>query len=156
MTNPGPTPPLADSPAIAAAQSAAARRVRHGVLGGTAALIALVAWWSLGDGVDGSALALALILTVPLWLALPGLQRGTRRTYAWMSLATVFYLMLALMELVANPTARAWGALCLFAAFIVFVLLIAYLRLSRGQDATTPAAAADTRRRTDAESGGKP
>jgi len=109
----------------------AARGARLGVVAGVVALILLVAWWCLDGGASGSALVLAVLLSAPLWLALPGLQSGRRSTYAWMSMAVVPYLALAVMESVANPAARLWAALGLCVAFLVFVLLIIYLRLSR-------------------------
>lgn len=96
-----------------------------------AMLLALVATWCLQDGFSIMGLTLALLLGAPLWLALPGLHRGTRRAYAWSSLALAFYLALALMETVANPSVRLWAALALFLILVIFMLLIAYLRLAR-------------------------
>ena len=110
---------------------AAVQHVRRAVLAGVALLIAGIAMWCLEGGLSAATVVLAALLTSPLWLALPGLHRGTRRTYAWTSLALAFYLVLTLMETVANPAARPWAALGLFVTFTVFVLLIAYLRLSR-------------------------
>jgi len=95
-------------------------------------IAALVAWrvrtgFSIGDAV------LIAALTLPLLIALPRLLAGHRRTYAWMSLAVTPYLIVAITEAVANPLGRLWAGLCLAAAFLLFVLLIAYLRLTRGQ-----------------------
>lgn len=113
------------------ATSPAERHIRRGVLAGVVLLIAGVAMECLEGGLSGATVVLAAVLTSPLWLALPGLHRGTRRTYAWTSLALAFYLVLTLMETVANPSARLWAALGLFVTLAVFVLVIAYLRLTR-------------------------
>lgn len=96
-------------------------------------IAALVIWrvqtgFSIGDGV------LIAVLTLPLLIALPRLLAGHRRTYAWMSLAVTPFLIVAITEAVANPAGRAWAGLCLVVAFLLFVLLIAYLRLTRGQN----------------------
>ena len=123
--------PAAPETGIDGTLPAAARHIRLGVLAGVAMLIAGIVIWCLEGGLSAATMVLAALLTSPLWLALPGLHRGTRRTYAWTSLALAFYLVLALMETVANPFARLWAALGLFVTFAVFVLLIAYLRLSR-------------------------
>lgn len=96
-------------------------------------IAALVTWrvrtgFSVGDGV------LIAALTLPLLIALPRLLAGHRRTYAWMTLAITPFLIVAITEAVANPAARAWAGLCLLVAFLLFVMLIAYLRVTRGQD----------------------
>ncbi|WP_161965705.1 DUF2069 domain-containing protein [Steroidobacter cummioxidans] len=96
-------------------------------------IASLVAWrvqsgFSVGDGV------LIVVLTLPLLIALPRLLAGHRRTYAWMSLAVTPFLIVAITEAVANPAGRLWAGLCLVVAFLLFVLLIAYLRLTRGHN----------------------
>ena len=118
-------------PATPPAAARHTSRIRRSVLAGVVLLIAGVAMGCLEGGFSVVAVTLAALLSAPLWLALPGLQRGTRRTYAWTSLALAFYLVLALMETVANPSTRRWAALGLFVTLTVFVLVIAYLRLSR-------------------------
>lgn len=101
------------------------------VLSVCALLAALVAAWLLTGGLSVSKVLLATVATAPLWLALPGLSAGRRRTYAWLTLAVVPYVVLGLTESVANPAARAWAASCLFGAFALFCLVIAYLRVTR-------------------------
>jgi uncharacterized membrane protein len=106
-------------------------RVQRAVVGLTLALIALVAVWLLSTRVSLNRMLLAVVATAPLWIALPHLLRGVRRTYAWMTLATIPYLVLALTEAVANPPARAWAGLCLLVGFALFVGQIGYLRVTR-------------------------
>jgi uncharacterized membrane protein len=93
-------------------------------------IAALVAWrvrtgFSIGDAV------LIAVLSLPLLIALPRLLAGHRRSYAWLSLAVTPFLVVAITEAVANPIERAWAGLCLVIAFLLFVLVIAYLRLTR-------------------------
>jgi uncharacterized membrane protein len=76
---------------------------------------------------------LIVALTLPLLIALPRLWAGHRRTYAWMTLAITPFLVVAITEAVANPAGRAWAGLCLLVAFLLFVMLIAYLRITREQ-----------------------
>lgn len=117
--------------AAAGSRAAAAERFRYGVLAGVAVLIALVTGWCLESGASGGRIALAILLTSPLWLALRGLGRGSRRTCAWMTLAVIPYIVLGIMEVVANPHARWWAAACLLVCFLLFVTLVAYLRVTR-------------------------
>lgn len=106
-------------------------RARIAVVSTIGVLIAaLVAWrvrtgFSIADGV------LIVALTLPLLIALPRLLAGHRRTYAWMTLAITPFLIVAITEAVANPAGRAWAGLCLLVAFLLFVMLIAYLRITR-------------------------
>ncbi len=46
-----------------------------------------------------------------------------------MTLAVTPFLVVAITKAVASPGGRAWAALCLIVAFLLFVLLIAYLRV---------------------------
>jgi uncharacterized membrane protein len=100
-------------------------------IGLTVALIALVAAWLLSARLSLGRALLAVAATAPLWIALPHLLRGVRRTFAWMTLATIPYLVLAVTEAIANPTARAWAGACLFVGFALFVVEIGYLRVTR-------------------------
>lgn len=96
-------------------------------------LIALLIVWRVATGFSIADAVLIAALTLPLWIALPRLVAGHRRTYAWLSLAVAPFLVVAITEAVANPASRVWAALCLFVAFILFVLSIAYLRVTRTQ-----------------------
>jgi uncharacterized membrane protein len=94
------------------------------------ALIASVVAWQLSGGVSGARLLLCAVLTCPLWAPLRGLMRRDRRTFAWATLCVIPYFILGVTEAVANPARRVWPGLCLALALAVFVLLIAYLRVS--------------------------
>lgn len=94
-------------------------------------LIGLLAAWIAVGGLSTPRLLFAAGATLPLWLLLPALTRGHRRSYAAMSLCVVPYLVVALTELVANPAARPWASVMLSLSFTLFVLLVAYLRLTR-------------------------
>ncbi len=95
------------------------------------ALIVLVACWTLRSGMSGSRAILALVLTLPLWAPLRGLFRSVRRTYAWATLCVIPYFVLGLTESIANPQGRLWSGTCLALAMLLFVGLIAYLRVTR-------------------------
>ena len=113
------------------AESVIARRLRLAVMAAVFALIAVLVLWRLMTGLSAADVVLIAALTLPLWIALPRLLAGNRRTYAWMTLAVTPFLVVAITEAVANPGARTWAALCLFVAFALFILLIGYLRATR-------------------------
>jgi uncharacterized membrane protein len=108
-------------------------RARLAVVSAIAILIAALIVWRVRTGFSVGDAVLIAVLTLPLLIALPRLLAGHRRTYAWMTLAVTPFLVVAITEAVANPAGRAWAALCLGVAFLLFVLLIAYLRVTRGQ-----------------------
>ncbi|HEX7116515.1 MAG TPA: DUF2069 domain-containing protein [Steroidobacter sp.] len=105
--------------------------VRHGVIAITLTLVAVTAVWLLLERFSLVRLLVVIVLSTPLLAALPGLVRGNRRTHAWATLAIIPFFVLALTEAVANPAARIWAGACLALAFASFVLLIAYLRVTR-------------------------
>jgi uncharacterized membrane protein len=108
-------------------------RARLAVVSTIALLITALIVWRVRTGFSVGDAVLIVVLTLPLLIALPRLLAGHRRTYAWMTLAVTPFLVVAITEAVANPAGRAWAALCLVVAFLLFVLLIAYLRVTRGQ-----------------------
>lgn len=108
-------------------------RVRTAVIVNVATLVVALILWRVKTGFTVADVVLIAILTLPLWIALPKLLAGDRRTYAWMTLAITPFIVVAITEAVANPDAREWAGLCLMAAFLLFVLLIAYLRVTRGE-----------------------
>ncbi|MFC4314871.1 DUF2069 domain-containing protein [Steroidobacter flavus] len=108
-------------------------RARFAVVSTIALLIAALVTWRVRTGFSVGDAVLIVVLTLPLLIALPRLLQGHRRTYAWMTLAVTPFLVVAITEAVANPAGRIWAALCLMVAFLLFVLLIAYLRFTRGQ-----------------------
>src|SRR5690606_34767148 len=106
---------------------------RIAVVAALIALIAALIAWRVGTGLTVGDVVLIVVLTLPLVVALPRLLAGHRRTYAWMTLAVTPYLIVAITEAVANPAQRAWAALCLGIAFLFFLLLIVYLRVTRNE-----------------------
>jgi uncharacterized membrane protein len=74
---------------------------------------------------------LVLLLVGPLLVALPGLLRGRRRTFAWATLCVTPHFIYALTEIVANPAIRPLAAVMFGLSLGLVVTLIAYLRLTR-------------------------
>lgn len=109
-----------------------AERLRWTAVALTLAVAAFVIAWLLTPQVSVVRALLAALVAAPLLIALPGLLGGRRRTYAWMTLAIVPYLALALMEVIANPALRVWAFIGVMTAFALFVVLIARLRLLVG------------------------
>jgi len=114
-------------------ESLIAKRLRLAVIATASALIGALIIWRARTGLSIGDVVLIVVLTLPVCIALPKLQAGNRRAYAWMTLAVTPFLILAITESVANPASRAWAAVCLLIAFLLFVLLIAYLRVTRGR-----------------------
>jgi uncharacterized membrane protein len=108
-----------------------AERVHIATLVLVGALMAVVTLWQLSGGVTPGRLSWSAALTLPLWLPLRGLIRRNRRVYAAMTLCVTPYVVLGITEAVARPGARAWAALCLICALLLFIALVAYLRLTR-------------------------
>jgi len=98
-------------------------------------LIAVIVAWQLRMDISPQRLLIATVLTCPLWAPLRGLLRRSRRTYAWATLCVIPYFILGVTEAVANPQGRLWSGLCLGLAFALFVLLIAYLRVTNSERA---------------------
>ena len=110
-----------------------AGRLRRLVASNIAALIIALVVWRARDGLSAWDLVLITALTLPLFLAIPKVLAGDRRTYAWMTLAVTPFIVLGITEAVANPASRAWAGLCLMMGFLLFVGLVAYLRATREQ-----------------------
>ena len=110
-----------------------ARRTRVFIASTIASLIMALIAWRVTTGFSAGDAVLIVVLTLPLLIAMPRLWAGHRRTYAWMTLAITPFLIVAITEAVANPGQRAWAGVCLIVAFLLFILLIAYLRITREQ-----------------------
>ena len=108
-----------------------AAQLRYIVVGTLSALIVALVAWRARNGLSAWDVVLIAALTLPLFIAIPKLLAGNRRTYAWMTLAITPYIVVAITEAVANPASRAWAGLCLMVAFLLFVLLVGYLRVTR-------------------------
>ena len=107
------------------------RNAHRAALGSLAALAAVLVLWHLARYSTGTA-ALSLGVTLaPLTLPLYGLLRGSRRACVLATLVVAPYLAYAIMEALANPGARSYAIATLGAASLLFLSLIAYLRVSR-------------------------
>ena len=104
--------------------------LRLGACAATLVLLALVLLWTMLAPSPPRILAGA-VLALPLVVGVPFLYAGKRRSYAWMTLGLTPSLVLALTEVVANPAMRSWAAFVLFDVIVAFVLLVAYLRVTR-------------------------
>jgi uncharacterized membrane protein len=107
-------------------------RLRAAIVCTTVGLALVIAVWILNGDFSALRAVGAIAAALPLCAFVPFLQRRRRRAYAALTLCLVAYLTLSLMELVANPSARVWASVSLLTAFALFVLLIAYLRVTRG------------------------
>jgi len=107
-------------------------RARRCTLATTAVLAACVAVAALRSAPWPSNLVWTVALLMPVAAPLPGLVRGQRRTYAWATLCVAPYFIYGVTEVVANPAVRAAAGAILFASLAWFVMLVRYLRLSRG------------------------
>jgi uncharacterized membrane protein len=123
---------------VGAQPGGAAVLVRRTVVVTVVVLIALVASWCIAGRATLATIVIACVATSPLWLGLSRLVAGQRRTYAWMTLVTVPYLVLAITEAVANPAWRTWAGACLLVTLLLFALLVTYLRVTRRVDASPP------------------
>jgi uncharacterized membrane protein len=81
---------------------------------------------------------LAAALLPPLLFPLRGIARGDRRTHAWATLCVVPAFVYGLTEVVANPGARPLAAMVLGTSLLLFVALVAYLRVTRPQRQVEP------------------
>ena len=106
-------------------------RVRVGSVVCTTLLVAIVIAWIIEPAVSILRIGTAAVVTLPLWAWTPALWRGSRKSFAAMTLCVVPYMVGALTELIANPAARVWASSALLVAFSLFVLLIVFLRLTR-------------------------
>lgn len=113
------------------ADNSLARRFQFAAVSLDIALIALVVGWQLASGLTATRLILAVVLALPLLAPLRGLLQGNRRTFAWTTLCVILYFVIGLTEAVAQPGSRIWSAPCLMLALALFVILIAYLRVTR-------------------------
>jgi uncharacterized membrane protein len=104
------------------------RLLRRAVIVVELALIVLLFAWALVPELSLTRLLWAALGTTPLWIAAPRLWAGRPRTYKWMTMLVVPYVVFALTELIANPAARPWAIACSIMSFVLFVLLIAFLR----------------------------
>jgi uncharacterized membrane protein len=108
-----------------------AARLRHLVVSNIAALIIVLIAWRARDGLSAGELVLIAAVTLPLFVGIPKVLAGHRRTYAWMTLAVTPFIVVGITEAVANPASRVWAGLCLMMGLLLFAGLVAYLRATR-------------------------
>jgi len=105
-------------------------RAHVGVLLSHGALLAVVLAWQLGANPFPAGLWRGLVAAIPLLAPLPGLLRSHRMTHVWSTLCVTPYLIIGVMEAVANPGERLWPGLCVLLALVFFASLILYLRVT--------------------------
>ena len=120
---------MVEADADAATGAAQARLVALALLFALAGTALLAAFF--GERSALSFWLLVLLLVGPLLVALPGLLRGRRRTFAWATLCVTPHFIYALTEIVANPAIRPLAAMMFGLSLGLVVTLIAYLRLTR-------------------------
>ena len=124
---------MVEGDADAATGAAQARLVALALLFALAGTALLAAFF--GERSVLSFWLLVLLLVGPLLVALPGLLRGRRRTFAWATLCVTPHFIYALTEIVANPAIRPLAAVMFGLSLGLVVTLIAYLRLTRPRNA---------------------
>lgn len=102
----------------------------HGLLLGTTVL------WQLLTRPGATGWGMAFLLAIPMLLPWPGLLRGKRYTHAWSTLCVLPYLVLGLVESIADPANRIWSGACLVLSVVFFAAVVLYLRISRPLAAT--------------------
>jgi len=75
-----------------------------------------------------SGLGWSALLLLPLLLPLPGILRGTPRTFAWATLCVAPYFLYGVTEAIANPAMRTTAGAILFASLAWFASLVYGLR----------------------------
>lgn len=91
-------------------------------------LVASIAAWPFAAaGIGPATTAIALL---PLFLPLPGLIHGRRRTLQWSPLTMAPALALALTEILVNAPARMAAILTLALILAAFAIIIAALRVN--------------------------
>lgn len=113
------------------APSHARATARAAVLALVASLCAVLVAWHASRYSPHTALLASLLLVAPWALPLRGLLRGDRRTYALTTMLVPLYVGYALMEVLANPGARAFAGTAALLGFTIFFALVAFLRVSR-------------------------
>jgi len=111
----------------------------HALMLVTFYLLMAASLWLIWTALPGTGLGraiVAVVLTLPLLAPLPGLWRRHRITAVWASFLLTPYLVVALMEVVANPSAWLPAALVILLCLLTVISLVAWLRISRLQPGT--------------------
>jgi len=91
-------------------------------------LFYVVWWWSFGAPLGMLPVTALLAAVVPLALLLPALWHGNRFGTSLAGFIVPFHFAYAVMELVANPAARAWIAVQTFLSLLLLITVMASLR----------------------------
>ena len=110
--------------------TARARRFGTSSTAITLLLLALVLAWPLANRASFGRWVLTILLCVPATAVLISLLRR-RPPRTWMALCAIPYVIVGLMELIANPLERGWALGCASLAFVQFLVLAAALRSQR-------------------------
>jgi uncharacterized membrane protein len=111
--------------------SAPVLRARQGVLITHGLLLATLIGWQLTVRPSIAGLGIAFVLAIPLLAPWSGLLRAHRFTHVWATLCVMPYLVVGVMEAIADPAHRAWASACVAFALAFFAALILYLRVTR-------------------------
>ena len=103
-----------------------ARTARRLAMAAWLLLIVSVLCWPLGESAVGWPITALAFL--PLLLPLPGLARGTPRTYRWAPMTLAPALALALTEVLVNAEARTRVAVSVALMLGTFAAMLAALR----------------------------
>lgn len=85
-------------------------------------------WWALGASLGGLPLAVLAAAILPVALLTPALWSGKRFGMSLAGFIIPLHFAYAVMELVANPEARAWIAVQTFLSLVLFAGVMAGLR----------------------------
>lgn len=116
---------------IVALRASLQRSIHRSVLCAWTSLLLLVWGWSFAQEVNLTRAAWALFYSLPLFAPFPGLWRAQRYTHAWATLCVLPYLIIGITESIANAGVRLWAGCILAAALLLFICLIAFLRVTR-------------------------
>lgn len=103
-------------------------RARRWSLASAALLAGCVVVAALRSAAFPASLGWAALLLLPVLLPLPGILRGTPRTFAWATLCVAPYFLYGLTEVIANPALRTSAGAILFASLAWFASLVYGLR----------------------------
>lgn len=107
------------------------RLARLGVLSTHGLLLATVVVWQLSARPSLAGLGIAFLLSIPLLAPWSGLLRAHRFTHVWATLCVMPYLVMGVMEAIADPAHRVFATACVALALAFFAALILYLRVTR-------------------------
>ncbi len=108
-------------------------RARRSTLLTWLVLLGLLLAWHLAPGEAALGATVLAVVALPLLAPLPGLWRGTRRTYRWAPLTLAPALAWSLTEILANPPARGFAIACGLLGFVSLAAVVATLRSMPGR-----------------------